>query len=636
LNNYSKIETLENTMKKENRPFIQRLNQSQRPIITDGAMGTLLHERGVEIDACFDELNLLNPATVAEIHREYIDAGAEVIKTNTFGANRIKLERHGLDERVAEVNTAAVQLARRVVDASFKNVLIAGDVGPLGLPLAPFGHIQPEEAYEIYKEQVQALIEAGVDLILIETMVDLYAVREAVRAVHEVDKSMPVIASMTFTRDRRTLLGDTPRKVAEQMSGYGVDVIGVNCSGGPVQLLRILQRMKEAVPDGAFSIMPNAGFPARVGGRIMYPAGPEYFHDYALSFWQAGAKVIGGCCGTTPAHIAVMAEAIADAPEDTGAAQIEIVAAAPAMEVEPAEAPSKLAQKLAAGEFAVAVEVDPPRGLSTHKLMAGASLLADAGADVIDVADSPRARMRMSPWAVCDLIQSNFGVETTLHFPTRGRNLLRVQGDLLAAHAINIRNVFVIMGDPTAIGDYPDANDSYDLVPTGLIRLIKEGFNAGVDHAGGEIGQPTTFFVGAALNLSPKDPDRQIRILRKKLDSGADFFMTQPVFEVEKALDFLKRYEDQYGPLEKPVLAGILPLVTDRHARFLHNEVPGITIPQSIQDRMAKAGEDMNAEGARIALELVEEVKQYFRGVYLVPSFNRFDLVAGIVERAKA
>jgi homocysteine S-methyltransferase len=419
------------------------------------------------------------------------------------------------------------------------------------------------------------------------------------------------------------------------MAAYGVDVIGVNCSGGPVQLLQILKRMKEAVPEGKFSIMPNAGFPARVGGRIMYPAGPEYFHDYALSFWQAGANVIGGCCGTTPAHIAVMTKAIAEAPEDTGAAQVQVEAAAPAAEIEPAEAPSQLAQKLAAGEFVVAVEMDPPRGLSTHKLMAGASLLADAGADVIDVADSPRARMRMSPWAVCDLIQSRFGVETTLHFPTRGRNLLRVQGDLLAAHAINIRNVFVIMGDPTAIGDYPDASDSYDLVPTGLIRLIKEGFNAGMDHAGGEIGQPTTFFVGAALNLSPKDPDREIRVLRKKLDSGADFFMSQPVFEVEKALVFLKRYEDQFGPLDRPILAGILPLVTDRHARFLHNEVPGITIPQPIQDRMAKAGEDMAGEGVKIALALVDEVKQYFQGIYLVPSFNRFDMVAGVVEQAK-
>ena len=258
-------------MEKNERKFIQRLNRSDKPIVFDGAMGTLLHEHGVDIDSCFDELNLLDPAAVGEIHRDYINAGAEVIKTNTFGANRTKLERHGLDERVAEVNTAGVKLARRVVEASFKDVMIAGDIGPLGLPLAPFGHIQPEDAYEIYLEQARALIEAGVDVILIETMVDLYAVREAVRAVHAVDESMPVIASMTFTRDRRTLLGDTPQEVAEQMASFGVDVIGVNCSGGPAQLLRILKMMKAAVPEGRFSVMPNAGFPERVGGGSCIP-----------------------------------------------------------------------------------------------------------------------------------------------------------------------------------------------------------------------------------------------------------------------------------------------------------------------------------------------------------------------------
>lgn len=622
-------------MEKGERKFIQRLSRSEKPIVFDGAMGTLLHEHGVDIDSCFDELNLLDPAAVGEIHRDYINAGAEVIKTNTFGANRTKLERHGLDERVAEVNTASVKLARRVVDASFKDVMIAGDIGPLGLPLAPFGHIQPEEAYEIYLEQARALIEAGVDVILIETMVDLYAVREAVRAVHAVDESMPVIASMTFTRDRRTLLGDTPQEVAEKMAGFGVDVIGVNCSGGPAQLLRILKMMKTAVPEGRFSVMPNAGFPERVGGRIMYPAGPDYFKDYALAFWQSGANVIGGCCGTTPAHVRVIAEAISGAPEDFAVVQLAELEGVRSSEMEPAEGPSGLAQKLTKGEFVIAVEMDPPRGLSTHKLMAGASLLADAGADVIDVADSPRARMRMSPWAVCNLIQKQFDIETTLHFPTRGRNLLRVQGDLLAAHAINIRNVFVVMGDPTAIGDYPDANDSYDLVPTGLIRLIKEGFNTGVDHAGGEIGQPTTFFVGAALNLCPNDPDREIRTLRKKLDAGADFFLTQPIFEVDRAREFLAYYAERYGELTTPLLAGVLPLVTDRHARFLHNEVPGIVIPQEIQDRMANAGEDMLGEGKRIAVELIREIRKTFQGVYIIPSFNRFDMIAEIIEAAK-
>jgi len=457
--------------------FRQFLTKADRPIIADGAMGTLLHERGIEIDDCFDELNLTQPGLVADIHRDYIQAGAKILKTNTFGANRIKLERHGLEDRVGEINRAAVNLAQKVVSASFKDVFIAGDVGPLGVPLAPFGRVQVDEAFTIYKEQIQSLVKAGVDLIIIETMVDFYAVRAAIEALRQVDQEMPVIASMTFTRDRRTLLGDSPEEIAKRMADLDVDVIGVNCSGGPAQLLRILRQMKTAVPEARFSVMPNAGFPEKIGGRIMYPAGPEYFHDYALAFWRAGAEVIGGCCGTTPAHIEVMAKTIAQASKDFLVSMISEREPVAKSEPEVETPRSQLAEKLAAGKFVV----DPPRGLSIHKRLAGASLLADAGADVIDVADSPMARMRMSPWAVCHLVQSNFDVETTLHFPTRGRNLLRVQGDLLAAHAMQIRNVFVVMGDPTAIGDYPDANDSYDLVPTGLIQLIKEGFNVGVD-----------------------------------------------------------------------------------------------------------------------------------------------------------
>ncbi len=620
----------------EKSRFMIELISRTRPFVTDGAMGTLLHERGVEIDACFDELNLTQPAVVADIHRDYIQAGAEIVKTNTFGANCTKLERHGLEDRVEEINRASVNLVKKVIEASFKEVLIAGDVGPLGVPLAPFGRIQQAEAFEIYLEQISALVDAGVDLILVETMVDILAVKAAVDAVKQADPHMPVIASMTFTRDSRTLLGDRPDEVAQRMHEFGVDVIGVNCSGGPAQLLRILRQMKRAVPDGYFSVMPNAGFPEKVGGRIMYPAGPEYFHDYALSFWRNGANVIGGCCGTTPAHIRVIADAVAKTSPDALVTEIREMETVAELEQEPALGKSKLAEKLGAGKFVIAVEMDPPRGLSTHKRLAGASLLADAGADVIDVADSPMARMRMSPWAVCHLIQKEFDIETTLHFPTRGRNLLRVQGDLLAAHAMNIRNVFVVMGDPTEIGDYPDASDSYDLVPTGLIRLIKEGFNAGVDQSGGQIGQPTTFFVGAALNLCPKKPEREIHVLRKKLDSGADFFLTQPVFEVEKAHAFMKTYQDQYGELKVPILVGVLPLVTDRHARFLHNEVPGISIPDQIQKRMASAGDDAADEGARIAIELIEEFRGDFQGVYFMPAFNRFDMVAEIIDQIKA
>jgi len=619
-------------MAQEERKFRIRLNQATKPIVTDGAMGTLLHERGVEIDACFDELNLTEPAVVAEIHRDYIQAGAEIIKTNTFGANRTKLERHGLDDRVDEVNAAAVNLAQRVVAASFKEVFIAGDIGPLGVPLAPFGRMQVEEAREVYKEQAQALVDAGVDLILIETMVDLYAVRAAVEAVRQVDPDIPIIASMTFTRDRRTLLGNTPQEVAIKINDLNVDVIGVNCSGGPSQLLYILRQMVQTIPDGKFSVMPNAGFPEKSGGRIMYPAGPEYFHDYALSFWRSGAAVIGGCCGTTPAHIKVIAETIQKTSRDS-LVPVEVESEIKAeIELAPAGEKSKLAQKLEEGKFVIAVEMDPPRGLSIHKRLAGASLLADAGADVIDVADSPMARMRMSPWAVCHLIQSQYNIETTLHFPTRGRNLLRVQGDLLAAHAMNIHNVFVVMGDPTAIGDYPDASDSYDLVPTGLIRLIKEGFNSGVDHSGGQIGQPTNFFVGAALNLCPNKPEREIHVLRKKLNSGADFFLTQPVFDLQRARKFIEMYRNLYGPLNVPILVGILPLVTDRHARFLHNEVPGISIPEEIQQRMYSSGEESASEGARIAIELIQDINSDFQGVYFMPAFNRYDMVAEIID----
>ncbi len=601
-------------------------------------MGTVLHARGVKFDACFDALNLTQPALVAEIHREYIEAGSQIIQTNTFGANRYKLARHGLEKDVTQINTAGVELARRVVWASFKPVLIAGDVGPLGVRLAPFGRVKPEQAREAFTEQIGALAKAGVDLLIIETMSDLYEINEAIQAAHQAAPELPVIASMTFTRDDRTLLGDSPAKVAHSLHQAGATVIGVNCSGGPNQILRILKQMRAAVPAGHFSAMPNAGWPEQVGGRIMYPAGPEYFGEYALTFYEAGTDVLGGCCGTTPEHIAAMSRAI-----QSGASRAETNGqSAPGIEVEDAPTgtrPTQLAQKLAAGKFILAVEMDPPRGLSTHKLLAGASLLAEAGADVINVADSPMARMRMSPWAVCNLIQRRIGIETVLHFPTRGRNLLRVQGDLLAAHALDVRNVFVVMGDPTAIGDYPNAADNYDVVPSGLIKLIKQGFNAGVDHAGSDIGQPTSFFVGCALNLAPLEPEAEIKNLRRKLKAGADFILSQPIFDPPAAACFLDRIRQELGPLP-PVFLGILPLVSGRHAAFLHNEVPGLSIPEAIRTRMNAAenagGENSKtnapAEGIKIAIELVEQMRPHVQGIYLMPPFNRFDYAAEIIE----
>jgi homocysteine S-methyltransferase len=612
--------------------FFALLESSSLPILGDGAMGTMLNARGLNFEQCLDALNLSRPALVAEIHRAYIDAGAQLIQTNTFGANRFKLSAHGLEDKVAEINRSGVELARRVVMASFKDVLVAGDVGPLGVRMAPYGRVQPEQARRAFAEQITALAEAGVDLIIIETFSDLYEIREAVAAAKEVT-TLPVVASMTFTRDDRTLLGDAPARVASLLAESGADLIGINCSGGPAQLWRILRQMRLAAPQARFSIMPNAGWPEQAGGRIMYPANPDYFGEYALAFCEAGAALIGGCCGTTPQHIAAMRRALDEQP--TGCAPTPGELALPMESEEPfssPDRPSHMAQKLAAGQFVVSVEMDPPRGLSAHKLLAGASLLAEAGADVINVADSPMARMRMSPWAVCDLVQRTVQVETTLHFPTRGRNLLRVQGDLLAAHALGIRNVFVVMGDPTSIGDYPEAMDDYDLVPSGLIKLIKQNFNAGVDHAGSDIGQPTSYFVGCALNLTPQDADREIKNLRRKLEAGADFVLTQPVYEPELAEAFLQRYTDQLGPLQAPVLVGVLPLYSARHAAFLHNEVPGISIPEAMQQRIRQASEAAQREGVRIALDLVEQMRDWAAGIYIMPQFNRYDLAAEIIE----
>jgi len=615
--------------------FLARLDASAFPLLSDGAMGTMLNARGVGFDQCFDALNLSNPALVADIHRAYIEAGSDIIQTNTFGANRYKLAAHGLEQRVAEINRAGVELARRVISASFKDVLIAGDVGPLGVRLSPFGRVQPQEARQAFEEQITALAEAGADLLILETFSDLYEIGEAVAAARQVC-DLPVVASVTFTRDDRTLLGDAPAKVARLLVESGADLIGVNCSGGPAQLFRIIKQMRLAAPTARFSAMPNAGWPEQVGGRIMYPANPAYFGNYALAFCEAGVRLIGGCCGTTPQHIAAMRTALDNRPEGCQPELLATIEMADTSEpAAAAEAPSRLAQKLAAGRFVISVEMDPPRGLSTHKLIAGASLLAEAGADVINIADSPMARMRMSPWAVCHVIQREFNIETVLHFPTRGRNLLRVQGDLLAAHALGIRNVFVVMGDPTAIGDYPDAMDDYDLVPSGLIKLIKQNFNAGVDHAGADIGQPTSFFVGCALNLTPQDPDSEIKNLRRKLAAGADFILTQPVYQPQAAQTLLQRYADRYGPLNTPILVGVLPLVSMRHAAFLNNEVPGVTIPDEMMARLAAAGDKAAQEGVRMALELIASMRSWASGIYLMPQFSRYDLAAEVVEACR-
>ena len=504
----------------------------------------------------------------------------------------------------------------------------------MGVRLAPYGRVQRSEASQVFQEQIEALCRAGADLLLLETMSDLNEMLEAIITARKYC-NLPIVASMTFTLDDRTLLGDTPEQVVKSLIESGADVIGVNCSGGPAQILRILNNMHQILPEARLSAMPNAGFPEQVGGRFMYPARPEYFGEYSKAFQEAGACLIGGCCGTTPAHIAEMRRALDDPHTEERTTSLGITFETGDIPPLVTEKSSRLSRKLANGEFVVSVEMDPPRGLSTHKILAGASLLAESGADVINIADSPMARMRMSPWAVCSLIQREINVETVLHFPTRGRNLLRVQGDLLAAHAMDIRNIFVVMGDPTAIGDYPEAMDDYDLVPSGLVSLIKCGFNLGKDHSGGEIGQPTSFFVGCALNFNPRSTDKEIFTLQRKINAGADFILTQPVFDPGKAESFLAQYTDNYGELGIPLIVGILPLHNLRHTQFLDNEVPGIVIPKEIQERISKAGNESAKEGVRIAVDLIEQMRSFASGIYLMPAFNRFDLAVQIIDRIR-
>lgn len=608
---------------------------SSRPILVDGAMGTMLHASGIGFDACFDELNLTQPELVAGIHRAYLAAGAQVIETNTFGANRFKLIAHGLESRVAGINAAAVDIARRAVRSCGAEALVAGSIGPLGVRLAPYGRVNPGQAFSAFKEQIEALVEAGADMLVVETHTDLAEVAEAVRAARTVT-SIPILASLTFTRDDRTLLGETPARAAETLAAMDLDFIGANCSGGPAQLLRVLQQMRAAAPGKRYSVMPNAGWPERVKGRIMYPATAEYFAEYARAFCQAGASLVGGCCGTTPEHIAAMRAALADTSSPCLQAEplndidhTYVVATAQAK-------PTNLAARLAEGRFLISVEMDPPRGLAVQRILAGAALLAEAGADVINVADSPMARMRMSPWAICQLIQHDVGVESVLHFPTRGRNMLRIQGDLLAAHALGVRNVFIVMGDPSAIGDYPEAQDNFDIVPSGLIRLIKHGFNTGVDQSGADIGEATAFFVGCALNLGAPDVDQEMRVLQRKIEAGADFALTQPVFDVEQANAFLSRYQSLYGRLPIPILAGVLPLYNQRHVAFLHNEVPGIQIPERIRATIESAGERAAEVGVKLAVELLQGLSGLVQGAYIMPAFGRYDLAAEVIDNLRS
>ncbi|MBX3060351.1 MAG: bifunctional homocysteine S-methyltransferase/methylenetetrahydrofolate reductase [Anaerolineae bacterium] len=608
-----------------------------RPYLLDGAMGTYLHSRGVSADHSFENVNLQQPALVAEIHRRYIEAGADIIETNTFSANRYKLAEHGLQDQVAQINRTAVDIAHRAIESSFKPVLLAGSVGPLGARLAPLGRVTKTEAQAAFHEQIEALINAprGVDLLVLETMSDMYEMETAVAAARAIAPAIPIVATLTFTRDDRTLLGYTADVVARQLAELDIDVMGVNCSGGPAQVLRLVMIMRQIAPERLIAAMPNAGWPeVTAGGRVLYPATPDYFGEYALKLTAAGANLVGGCCGTTEAHITAMRRAL-DGPRPTEIhlPVIEVVARDETITAV-SHPPTQLAQYLKNQTFVVTVEMRPPRGVATHRLLQSARMLQEAGANLLNIADTPVAQMRMSAWAAAYLVQREIGLDTVLHFPTRGRNLLRIQGDLLAAHALGIRNLFVTMGDPTRIGDYPEAMDSYDIVPTGLIQLIKQQFNTGLQHSGAAINEPTSFVVGCALSLTPPDPEKEAKLLYKKIQHGADFALTQPVFDPAAAREFVTVYETLYGALPIPIVAGLYPLYNGRNAEFLHNEVPGMVIPDALRQRMHAAA-DPQQEGVLIAQEILGGIRPLVQGVYLMPAFGRYDLVADVLDEMK-
>ncbi|MBI3998239.1 MAG: bifunctional homocysteine S-methyltransferase/methylenetetrahydrofolate reductase [Armatimonadetes bacterium] len=606
-------------------PFLARLGEG--PLLADGAMGTMLYARGVPFDQCFDAVNLTNPDLVRGIHRAYLEAGAELLETNTFGANRLKLAGHGLADRLAEINAAGAQLAHEVAASAGRRIWIAGSIGPLGRPMAPLGAVSPEEATDAFVGQARALADGGVDLLILETFTDLNELEAAVRGAQRT-ADLPIIGQMTFALDGRTLLGYAPEEIAARLEALGVAAIGANCSVGPYGLLEVMERMA-TVSKTPLSAMPNAGLPSYAGGRLAYVASPAYMAEHARALAEMGVAVIGGCCGTTPEHIAAMRVAIAGRQRGP-ARPSATVAVPPTPPPAPApDPPGSLAQRLGK-RFVLTVEVSPPRGARDADELEHCRRLRAAGVDAVDVADNPMARLRMSPWAMAARIQREVGLETILHFTTRDRNLIRLQSDLLAVHALGIRTLLVLRGDLPQTGDYPRATAVSDVHPSGLVRMIR-GFNEGKDVAGNLIGTPTRFLVGVALNMAARDLDRELRALDRKLAAGADFICTMPIFEAETFDRFLARV----GEVPVPVLVGVLPLHSLRHAEFLHNELPGMVVPEAIRAQMRQA-RDGRETGMRLARELLLALRDRAAGAYLVPSFGRYDRIADLASEMRA
>jgi methionine synthase / methylenetetrahydrofolate reductase(NADPH) len=596
-------------------PFLEFLEQ--QVVVFDGAIGTLLYDRGVFINRCFEQLNLSEPDMVQSVHEDYRKAGAHVLETNTFGANRFKLAKHHLDEQLTEINRRAAELAREVAG---ENTYVAGAIGPLGIRIEPWGPTALHEARDAFREQAEAQLAGGVDLFVLETFSDLSEMGQAIKAVRELAPDMPVIAQMTVNRDGNSLYGTEPEVFARRLTEWGADVIGVNCSVGPASLLDTLEKVSK-VTDLPLSAMPNGGHPKHVDGRLIYLSSPDYFAKYAQRFIEAGARVVGGCCGTTPDHIRGIAGAVR---MDQGAPRLEVDREPPLAETLPEPIPlahkSGLGAKLAAGDFVTSVELMPPRGWRLRRILEKATELKGQGFDAINVPDGPRASARMGPLAMSVRLQQEVGVEAVLHYVCRDRNILGMQSDLLGAHTLGIRNLLLVTGDPPVLGDYPKATAVFDVDSIGLTNIVAR-LNTGFDIGHRSIGETCGFLIGVGANPTAVNLEREHDRFYWKVDAGAEYAVTQPVFDVEPLLAFI----DHIAQYRIPVMAGIWPLQSLRNAEFLNHEVPGVTVPDDTIQRLKRAGsqEAEREVGLEVARETLQQVHEHVQGLQISAPFNR-------------
>ena len=587
-----------------------------RVYVFDGAMGTMLYSRGVYINRCYDELNLTNPELVLGVQREYVKAGADIVESNTYGANRSKLSGYGLEDKIADMNREGVRLAR---EAAGDRAFVAGAIGPLGIRIEPYGPTSIEEAETIFREQASALAEAGVDLFVLETFSDVNEIRQALLAVRSVS-DLPVVAQVTIQNDGNTSYGTSPEIFTKQLDEWGADVIGLNCSVGPHTMLEAIERM-QPITRRKLSAQPNGGLPRQVDGRMFYMASPEYMAKYAKRLIQAGAKFVGGCCGTTPKHIKQISDAVAALSPGRSSVRILVPEEKPLdVTVTPRAQKSRFAEKICAGEFVTSVEIVPPKGCDAAKMLESVRLLKDANVDAVNVPDGPRAQSRMGVLAVSTLIEQRVGIEAVVHYCCRDRNLLGMTSDLLGAAGLGLRNLLIITGDPPKMGPYPEATAVFDIDSIGLVNMVNR-LNHGLDIGGNPIGNPTSFYIGVGVNPCAVDIEYELRRFEWKVEAGAEFAITQPTFDVNQLRRFLKHIESY----RIPVIAGIWPLVSYRNAEFLANEVPGVVVPESVLTRMHRITDKDAAreEGLAIARETLADVRDLVQGVQVSAPFGR-------------